>query len=1083
MADVNVFDGSRPDLCQKSGTVARMFEQNGEHQRMEIIRDLKRIALAICLLLPGFGSAGCGLHRTSPINERHLYEIREQNLKADMTSIRDMARVDSVEPTDQTGPVIEGPLTLADAIAYAMDYNLDAAVLKLEREIREEAVTGGKLRMLPSLTMEGKFSRRNNYSASFSEPLFPGDPISKSNDSYEFSRDKSNRGYSLDLSWNLVDFGISFYQHMQARNRVWIAEQRRRRVIQKLKLDVTKAFWRVQVAKAAKQMAVEFVGRLKERERILQAQLESKIVSEIPVLEASTALAEIRLKMTGFERELQKHKLKLASLMGLRGKVDFEVAEADFDSPIEKMDVIPEELEKVALRNRPELVEQDLEELITVDDARIAVSKMVPSLGSFFRYNYDSDSHIYYKQWKDIGFNLIIDLLSIPQKLSRVREARKKKGLIKKRRLSIAAAILTQLNMAVLDFENAIRKYEQGKEIGLKRRKLMGARIRHIVLGNGNIEDVLESEAKFLFAQVRALSSYADVRIEKERIINTLGCDDLDCIPSLQKTESATVPVSKVLDIASSSGTSFSYENGSFAEKKASNAPEDRLKEGGETPVVTAAPERSRVTVFKPFDVEPTEAPYDTLGVSGPMDSRMPSEWAMSGIKVAMASKATKAMEELSFEPDANPLGVAETANTFSDSVVNDRPKNSRIPSARSMSGIEGAVASKAPMALDELSIELKETHVAAIGPTDNASDTLVGKDLIDPFTPFTRAFSGIDKNARGDMISNFPYSLHLSSYKTLKETRKAISHYRKNGLSPYAFKFKARKKGVWWRVYLGCYKSRDEAFKAKAKLRLEGATVWKTPFGNLIGTYSTEGDLRDMSRKLEQLGYFPYAIKLENDMFRLLTGAFSSEKKAVEQKKELQSRGIEARVILRTNGASDTFGINEKMDSSAASARSVSGVQKEADGNRNSNHPYSLHLSSHKTLEKTQKAISYHRKNGLYPYAFKFKARKKGVWWRVYVGCYKTQEEAVNAKAELGLEGATVWKTPFANLIGTYSTESDLKDMSRKLEQLGYFPYAIKGERDRFLLLTGAFTKKRKAEENIKELQSKGIQAQPIRR
>jgi hypothetical protein len=114
--------------------------------------------------------------------------------------------------------------------------------------------------------------------------------------------------------------------------------------------------------------------------------------------------------------------------------------------------------------------------------------------------------------------------------------------------------------MAVLDFENALRKYEEGKDIGLKRRKLMEARIRHIVLGNGNIEDVLESEAKFLFSQVRALSSYADVHIEKERIINTLGCDDLDCIPSLQKPETGPVPVAKAGDITPSPNLSSSYE-------------------------------------------------------------------------------------------------------------------------------------------------------------------------------------------------------------------------------------------------------------------------------------------------------------------------------------------------------------------------------------------------------------------------------------------------------------------------------------------------------------------------------------------
>jgi len=1018
-----------------------------------MIQYLKKSSLTTFLLMFGLVHTGCALHSTSPTNEKDLYEIREQNLKEDITSIRDirdMALVDSVASTDQTGPVIGGPLTLADAIAYSIEYNLDAAVLKLEREIRQEASTGAKLRMLPSLTMEGKFSRRNNYSASYSEPLFPGDPISKSNDLYEYSRDKSNRGYSLELSWDLVDFGISYFQHMQARNRVWIAEQRHRRMIQNLKLDVTKAFWRVQVAKAAKQMSGELIGHLQERERILQDQLESRMVSEIEVLETTTALSEMRVKMTSFGRELRKYKLQLASLMGSGGRADFEVAEADFDSPIEKMDVNLKELEKVALRNRPELVEQDLEELIAVDDARIAVSKMAPNPEVFWRYNYDSDSHLYYDQWKDIGVNVSIDLLSIPQKLSRIREVKKKKRLIRKRRLSVAVAILTQLNIAAVDYENGIRKYEEMKEVEAKRKQLMEARRRYVLFGKGRIKDLLESEAKHLFSQVRTRSLYGEVMIGKERILNTFGCDDPERVPPLQICETTPDPVAKAGDIAPSLKMSLSSETKAFLDKRQTDVLNGRLDENNDRSDLFQTPDTGHATVNPSISIKPGE---DHMPDIGPADDTSDSFVSRDVIGLS-------------------------TFNAGEISVIDENALGEMV-SKRDMEDADSTVKPEAnTMAQDEFSTEPEEDHVPGIGPTDDTSDTFARSDVIDLGIPADSTVSVIDEDALGDTISTFPYSIHLSSHQTLEETQEVVSYHRRNGLFPYAFKFSLGKKGAWWRVYIGCYKTRDEAVNAKEGLGLEGATVWETPFANLIGTYSSESAMQDMSRKLEQQGHFPYAIKAENDMFRLLTGAFSIEKRAERQKEKLQSRGIEAHVILRTNGTSDTLVSSDVIDSGTSADSVVSVIDEDALGEMVSTFPYSIHLSSYQTLEETQKELSYHRRNGLFPYAFKVNLGEKGVWWRIYIGCYKTRDEAVNAKTGLGLEEATVWETPFANLIGTYSTERDLQEMSRKLEQLGHFPYAIKAENKMFRLLIGTFSIEKRAEQQKEALQSQGIEA-----
>ena len=70
--------------------------------------------------------------------------------------------------------------------------------------------------------------------------------------------------------------------------------------------EFTKAFWRAQVAKGAIQMAGDIIHRLQKRERILQDQIEAGVVSKIDILETAAALSEMRLRMSGFDYELQR---------------------------------------------------------------------------------------------------------------------------------------------------------------------------------------------------------------------------------------------------------------------------------------------------------------------------------------------------------------------------------------------------------------------------------------------------------------------------------------------------------------------------------------------------------------------------------------------------------------------------------------------------------------------------------------------------------------------------------------------------------------------------------------------------------
>jgi septal ring-binding cell division protein DamX len=147
---------------------------------------------------------------------------------------------------------------------------------------------------------------------------------------------------------------------------------------------------------------------------------------------------------------------------------------------------------------------------------------------------------------------------------------------------------------------------------------------------------------------------------------------------------------------------------------------------------------------------------------------------------------------------------------------------------------------------------------------------------------------------------SAYPYSIMLSSCRLPQSARKVVSNYKKVGLAPYVVKVKFDKDDEWLRVLSGHYKTRQEALKTIQENRLSNAIVKKTPYTNLIGTYTSMNEMQADLKQIRALGYSPYFIKTHTGQFNLVVGAFVSKEGAENLKSELKSKGIQNTVITR---------------------------------------------------------------------------------------------------------------------------------------------------------------------------------------
>ena len=189
------------------------------------MKSIKLTALAASVVL-----AGCSV---SP-QQLTMQEMQSVNIADRAIS------VDLAEP-------VSGVVTLEEAIARALKYNLDQRVKMLEQSLRSGELEAGKYDMLPKLMANAGYDWRDSFSHRYSAPFAtPGD-IDKSS-MPDVSVDPEHGTWDLNLSWNVLDFGASYYTAKQNADKLLIANEKRRRAMHTLVQNVRKAYWRAVAA-------------------------------------------------------------------------------------------------------------------------------------------------------------------------------------------------------------------------------------------------------------------------------------------------------------------------------------------------------------------------------------------------------------------------------------------------------------------------------------------------------------------------------------------------------------------------------------------------------------------------------------------------------------------------------------------------------------------------------------------------------------------------------------------------------------------------------------------------------------------
>ena len=156
--------------------------------------------------------SGCASVQPAPITPQHVAAVSADAMSQLKTAVEPLA----------------GPLSMEEAIARAIKYNLNRQV-----KIFEEAVSQGHLDvdrydMLPKLVASAGYHDRSNDLISRSTDSVTGQP-SLANP--YISSDRGASTSDLSFTWSLLDFGQSYYAAKQNADRTQIASERRRKAL------------------------------------------------------------------------------------------------------------------------------------------------------------------------------------------------------------------------------------------------------------------------------------------------------------------------------------------------------------------------------------------------------------------------------------------------------------------------------------------------------------------------------------------------------------------------------------------------------------------------------------------------------------------------------------------------------------------------------------------------------------------------------------------------------------------------------------------------------------------------------------
>lgn len=490
-------------------------------------RGFGKPAAAIALAL---NLAGCGTLMTEPLTDEETRARMNQDLAG----------------LNANQEVISGPLSMYEAMARALKYNLDYHLELSETVLARQEMNVARWELLPQLVTDLSYNGRDNKSGARSD--LTRAPFTQSL-AYSTSEDRDLRFAGIRLSWNVLDFGLSYVRAQQAADQVMIAEEQKRAVVHRLLQDVRTAYWR---AVSAERLRNEFQNLGGQVQRALgesRAVRERRLDTPMTALTYQRELLTIRRELQRLDRELSLAKVQLAALMNVRPDSDYQIVVPSTPLRHGELKIPVEKLEEMALMQRAELREVDYRKRINAKETRIALLELLPGLEFSAGAQASDNTFLANHSWLSWGSQVSWNLLNVFKIPARMDQVELQDAVLDAQRKALSMAILTQVHVSLAQIVHARDEYTTADEYNGTQRDILDQVTKSAAVRRTSEQMLIREQMNGLLSEVRLDVAYADLENSLASLFASVGMDPLP-----ERNTAALSERLKTIDVATLAG-------------------------------------------------------------------------------------------------------------------------------------------------------------------------------------------------------------------------------------------------------------------------------------------------------------------------------------------------------------------------------------------------------------------------------------------------------------------------------------------------------------------------------------------------
>lgn len=411
-----------------------------------MVARLQRLPLYLAVSCMAWMLGGCASLKPEPLTAAEI---------ARTTAADRLQAQQGVEP-------LQGPLTLEEALARAIKYNLGRRAQLMAEAIAQGQLDVGRYDMLPRLVASAGYRDRSKDLITRSTDSVTGQP-SLANPF--ISSDRTATTTDLSFSWSLLDFGQSYYASKQNADRVLVAAEQRRKALHTLIQDVRTAFWRTAGAQKLRDTVRTALSDGEDALGDARKAGSERVRNPLEALRFQRQLLENLRLLEAIEQELSTAQVELASLTNLPLTQTLVVTEPDLAAGQDMKDMPVEQMEEQAIAHNADLRTAFYNARIARLETRRTLLRMFPGISFSYSVNGSDDSYLINQHWTEAAAQISINLLGLLSAPTQMRLADAGVALADQHRMATQMALLTQVHVARLQYINALRQFERADAI------------------------------------------------------------------------------------------------------------------------------------------------------------------------------------------------------------------------------------------------------------------------------------------------------------------------------------------------------------------------------------------------------------------------------------------------------------------------------------------------------------------------------------------------------------------------------------------------------------------------------------------